>query len=84
MDAERKRIVYDNIRVGIRGLTIIIVLGLLLMALLMAYGYYTGTIINSEIDATPVGGEVLTERSSRPIHVSQGQGTVKNPNLYFY
>ena len=84
MEAERKRIVYDNIKVGGRGLTIVIVLGLLLMGILMAYGYYTGSIVNIEDVAAPVNGEALIDRSSRPYNITWGQNEIKNPNIYFY
>ena len=42
MDTEKRNNIYDSVKVGIRGLTTIIALGLVLLGLLMAYGYYLG------------------------------------------
>ena len=42
MDTEKRTNIYDSVRVGIRGLTAIIALGLVMLGLLMAYGYYLG------------------------------------------
>lgn len=42
MEIEKKNNIYDNVKVGIRGLTAIIILSLVLMGILMAYGYFLG------------------------------------------
>jgi hypothetical protein len=58
MNSEEKKNIYDNIKISIRSLTVIIALGLLMMAILMMYGYYTGRISeNNSIDLAPANGE---------------------------
>ena len=42
METEKRNNIYDSVRVGLRGLTVIIALGLILLGILMAYGYYLG------------------------------------------
>ncbi len=42
MDIEKRNNIYDSVKVGIRGLTAIIMLGLVLLGFLMSYGYYLG------------------------------------------
>lgn len=42
MEIKKKNNIYDNVKVGIRGLTAIIILSLVLMGILMAYGYFLG------------------------------------------
>ncbi len=42
MDTEKRNNIYDSVKVGIRGLTAIIALGLIMLGLLMSYGYYLG------------------------------------------
>ena len=42
MESEKRNNIYDSVKVGIRGLTVIIALGLILLGLLMSYGYYLG------------------------------------------
>ena len=39
MESEKKKIIYDNVKIGVRGLTAIILLGIFIMTLLIAYGY---------------------------------------------
>ena len=60
MDNEIKKNIYDNVKISIRGLTVILVLGLLIMALLMAYGYYSGSLSDAN-GVAPANGEVVTD-----------------------
>ena len=53
---EKRSDIYDNIKIGIRGLTVIIMLGLLILSILMLYGYYAGidNTVNAEVfEAVP-------------------------------
>ena len=63
METEKKNNIYDSVKVGIRGLTAIIVLGLVLLGLLMAYGYFSGQKSDRSIAVEKDAEIMLIEKS---------------------
>lgn len=61
MEIEKRNNIYDNVKVGIRGLTAIIVLGLVLMGLLMAYGYFLGQKNDTSVTVERDVGDVIVQ-----------------------
>lgn len=62
METEKRNNVYDSIKVGIRGLTAMIALGIIMLGLLMAYGYYLG---QSDTDVTQAVYEVQEDAAKQ-------------------
>ena len=49
MKKETKRVVYDGINIGVKALTLFIAVGLLMLGMLMAYGYLQGNMSEQSI-----------------------------------
>ena len=62
METEKRNNVYDSIKVGIRGLTAMIALGIIMLGLLMAYGYYLG---QNDTDVTQAVYEVQEDAAKQ-------------------
>ena len=58
---EEKRVIYDNVAISIRALSILIVLGLFMVILVTGYGYFTG---NSGEGAVPAGANKEEESAT--------------------